>query len=61
MALTRSRTLPDLLDEITARNPGHELIVGGGERLSYATTRDRARRPPKGLVRIGGPRGGKGA
>ena len=59
MALPRSRTLPDLLDEITARNPGHELIVGSGERLSYATTRDRARRLAKGLLRLGVRRGDK--
>ncbi len=59
MALPRSRTLPDLLDEITARNPGHELIVGGGERLSYAATRDRARRLAKGLLRLGVRRGDK--
>ena len=59
MALPRSRTLPDLLDEITARNPGHEFIVGGGERLSYAATRDRARRLAKGLLRLGVRRGDK--
>jgi len=48
-----SRTLPDLLDELAARQPDHELIVGGGERLSYAQTRERARRLAKGLRRIG--------
>jgi fatty-acyl-CoA synthase len=48
-----SRTLPDLLDELTARQPDHELIVGGGERLSYAETRERARRLAKGLRRLG--------
>ena len=57
MAHPRSRTLPDLLDEITARDPGHELIVGGGERLSYAETRERARRLAKGLRRLGIRRG----
>ena len=40
MAQPRSRTLPDLLDEITVRDPGHELIVGAGERVSYAETRE---------------------
>ena len=48
-----SRTLPDLLDELAARQPEHELIVGGGERLTYAQTRDRARRLAKGLRRLG--------
>jgi len=48
-----SRTLPDLLDELAARQPGHELIVGGGERLTYAETRARARRLARGLRRLG--------
>jgi len=48
-----SRTLPDLLDELAARQPDHELIVGGGERLSYAETRRRARGLAKGLHRLG--------
>src|SRR6266850_67892 len=48
-----SRTLPDLLDELAARQPDQELIVGGGERLSYAATRERARRLAKGLRRLG--------
>jgi fatty-acyl-CoA synthase len=58
VAHPRSRTLPDLLDEITALDPAHELIVGGGERLSYAETRARARRLAKGL-RLGVRRGDK--
>lgn len=48
-----SRTLPDLLDELAARQSDHELIVGGGERLSYAETRERARRLARGLRRLG--------
>ena len=59
MAHPRSRTLPDLLDEITACDPGHELIVGGGQRWSYAQTRDRARGLAKGLMRLGVRRGDK--
>ena len=59
MAQPRSRTLPDLLDEITARDPGHELIVGAGARVSYAETRERARRLAKGLRRLGIRRGDK--
>src|SRR5262245_10320979 len=50
---------PDLLDEITALDPAHDLIVGSGERLSYAETRARARRLAKGLLRLGVRRGDK--
>jgi fatty-acyl-CoA synthase len=55
----RSRTLPDLLDEMAARLPGHEFIVGstGSERLSYGETRARARQLAKGLLRLGVRRG----
>jgi len=59
VAHPRSRTLPDLLDEMTSRDPAHELIVGGGERLSYAETRARARRLAKGLRRLGVRHGDK--
>ncbi|HSE06583.1 MAG TPA: AMP-binding protein, partial [Methylomirabilota bacterium] len=48
-----SRTLPDLLDELAAHQPGRELIVGGGQRLSYAETRARARQLARGLRRLG--------
>jgi hypothetical protein len=47
--LPRSRTSPDLLDEITASQPGHELIVGGGERLATPRRATR-RRLAKGLL-----------
>jgi fatty-acyl-CoA synthase len=49
----RSRTLPDLLDEIATRDPAREFIVSGGARLSYAETRARVRRLAKGLFRLG--------
>jgi len=54
-----SRTLPDLLDELAARQPDQELVVGesGLERLSYAETRARARRLARGLRRLGVRRG----
>jgi fatty-acyl-CoA synthase len=55
----RSRTLPDLLDEIAARDPAREFIVGGADRLSYAETRARARQLAKGLLRLGVKRGDK--
>ena len=55
----RSRTLPDLLDEIAAREPGREFIVGAAERLSYGETRARAREVAKGLHAFGVRRGDK--
>jgi len=59
VAQPRSRTLPDLLDEITARDPAREFIVAGPERLSYGETRGRARQLAKGLRRLGVKRGDK--
>ena len=55
----RSRTLPDLLDEIAARDPSREFIVGGRQRLSYGETRARARHLAKGLLELGVKRGDK--
>ncbi|HSB42092.1 MAG TPA: AMP-binding protein [Methylomirabilota bacterium] len=52
-----SRTLPDLLEELAARQPDREFVVGGGQRLSYAQTRDGARRLARGLRRLGVARG----
>src|SRR5260370_1318975 len=58
-----SHTLPDLLDELAARQPEHELIVDatGRVRLGYAETRAPARRPAPRLVRLGGRRAARGA
>ena len=53
MTRPKSRTLPDLLDELAARQPNHELVVGGWARLSYAETRARAREVAKGLRGLG--------
>jgi fatty-acyl-CoA synthase len=55
----RSRTLPDLLDEIAAREPGREFIVAAAERLSYGETRARAREIARGLLAFGVRRGDK--
>jgi fatty-acyl-CoA synthase len=55
----RSRTLPDLLDEMAARDPAREFIVGAQERLTYAETRARVRPLAKGLHRLGVRRGEK--
>lgn len=49
----RSRTLPDLLDEMAARRPAREFIVGGETRLTYAETRARVRQLAKGLYQLG--------
>ncbi|MGH7372945.1 MAG: AMP-binding protein [Candidatus Rokuibacteriota bacterium] len=59
MERPQSHTLPDLLDEMAARQPGHEFIVGssGVERLSYVETRARVRQLAKGLLRLGVRRG----
>src|SRR5262249_35759355 len=46
-------------DEISARDPSHELIVGADARLTYAETRARARRLAMGLHRLGVRRGDK--
>ena len=59
MIKPRSRTLPALLDEMAAREPGRELIVAGAERLSYGETRARVRALAKGLLAVGVRRGDK--
>jgi fatty-acyl-CoA synthase len=53
----RSRTLPGLLEEIAARDPAREFIVGAAARLSYAEARARARQLARGLWRLGVRRG----
>jgi fatty-acyl-CoA synthase len=59
MERPRSRTLPDLLDEMTARHPARELVVGGETRLAHAEARARARQLAKGLHHVGVRRGDK--
>jgi fatty-acyl-CoA synthase len=55
----RSRTLPDLLDEMAERQPARELVVDarGVQRLTYAATRGHARDLARGLARLGVRRG----
>lgn len=53
------RTLPDLLDEMAARHPAREFIVGAGARLTYAETRARVRQLAHGLAHEGVQRGDK--
>jgi fatty-acyl-CoA synthase len=55
----RSRTLPQLLDEMASRQPPREFIVGAEARLTYAETRTRVRRLAKGLYGLGVRRGEK--
>jgi len=55
----RSRTLPQLLDEMASRQPQREFIVGAEARLTYAETRARVRRLAQGLYRLGVRRGEK--
>ncbi len=48
-----SRTIPALLDELAARFSGHEALVGGGRRLSYASLRGEVRAFAAGLHALG--------
>ena len=57
MEMPRSRTLPDLLDEMARRYPEREAVVGAGDRLTYREWRARARDLAKGLLRLGVRRG----
>src|SRR2546425_225304 len=53
MEMPRSRTLPDLLDEMAARYPDREAVVAGDERLTYPQYRARVHEVAKGLHRLG--------
>ena len=53
MEMPRSRTLPDLLDEMATRHPDHEFVVGGADRLTYAQFRERVRELAKGFHALG--------
>jgi len=53
MEMPRSRTLPDLLDEMAGRHPEREAVVAGDARLTYAQYRARVRELAKGLHRLG--------
>ncbi|MGB9397582.1 MAG: AMP-binding protein, partial [Pseudolabrys sp.] len=53
MPLPKSRTVPDLLDEIADRFPDREALVGGGRRFAYAELRDEVRTFAKGLHALG--------
>jgi fatty-acyl-CoA synthase len=53
MEMPRSRTLPDLLDEIAERYPDREAVVAGDQRLTYEQYRRSVRELAKGLYRLG--------
>ena len=53
MPLPKSRTVPDLLDEIADRFPDREALVGGGRQFAYAELRDEVRTFAKGLHALG--------
>src|SRR5713101_2570756 len=53
MESPQSRTLPNLLYEITARYPHREAVVWQDDRLTYAEYRSRVRQLAKGLHRLG--------
>ncbi len=59
MRMPLSKTVPDLLDEMAARQPDREFVVGGEARLSYADFRAAARRFARGLKALGVAKGDK--
>ena len=54
-----SRTIPLLLDELAARFPTREALVGGGRRYTYASLREEVRAFAKGLHHLGVRKGDK--
>jgi len=53
VAMPTSRTIPGLLDELAARFPEREALVGGGQRYTYAALREEVRAFAKGLHALG--------
>src|SRR6516225_408728 len=53
VATPTSRTIPGLLDELAARFPGREALVGCGRRYTYAALREEVRAFAKGLHALG--------
>jgi fatty-acyl-CoA synthase len=52
-AMPTSRTIPSLLDELAARFPAREALVGCGQRYTYAALREEVRAFAKGLYALG--------
>ena len=59
IAMPRARTVPGLLEELSARHLDVEFVVGGGRRLTYPDFRAEARRFARGLHALGVRRGDK--
>lgn len=59
MEMPASRTIPALLDEMAARHPDREALVGGDQRHSYRTLRAEVRRVAKSLHALGVRKGDK--
>ena len=59
MPMPTSRTIPALLDELAARFPAREALVGGSQRHNYASLRDEVRAFAKGLHALGVRKGDK--
>ena len=59
LTMPTSRTIPALLDEMAARFPAHEALVGGGQRYTYASLRQEVRAFAKGLHALGVAKGDK--
>ena len=53
MSAPSARTIAGLLDELAARRPDHEALVGGTQRYSYAALRAEVRALAKGLHALG--------
>jgi fatty-acyl-CoA synthase len=54
-----ARTIPLLLDELAARFPAREALVGGSQRYTYASLRNEVRAFAKGLHALGVKKGDK--
>jgi len=59
MDMPVSRTVPGLLDEMAARHPEREALVGGDQRYLYRALRDEVRAVAKGLHALGVRKGDK--
>src|SRR5439155_1480722 len=59
VAPPKSRTVPDLIDELAARLPEREALIGSGRRYTYRELRDEVRRLARGLHALGVRRGDK--
>ena len=59
MGKPQSRTAPDLLDEIVAREADRVFLIDGETRLTYRAFRDEVRAYAKGFLAMGVRKGGR--